>query len=183
MSSHTGVWLEKLSIFIVTCSDGNKHLCVDAFKRSRIVYCYSSKPNFVAMSYEVIGAKVNIELAPSPLLAFQKPPGDALCCPVLEQLILQKLPLNKECMQHVQKFLRRVHPTAAMIKQLSFSRNRPSALAELYGGYLEVSGATLGSLRCLRLNSCQRRFVLGYSKNTTKYFRYKENGEHHLKHN
>jgi hypothetical protein len=101
MCSHTGVWLEKLSMFIVTCSDRNKHLCVDAFKRSKIVYCYSNTPNFVAMSYEVIGAKVNIGLAPSPPLGFQKQPRDALCCPALEQLILQKLPLHKECMQHV----------------------------------------------------------------------------------
>jgi hypothetical protein len=27
-------------MFIVTCSDENKHLCVDAFKRSRIVHTF-----------------------------------------------------------------------------------------------------------------------------------------------
>jgi hypothetical protein len=36
------------------------------------------------------------ELAPTPpQLAFQKQPGDALSCPVLEQPILQKLPLER----------------------------------------------------------------------------------------
>ena len=122
---------------------------------------------------------VHCPLAP-PLHAFEKPPFHALCCPALRQLILQKLPLNEECLQQVQKFLRRVHPTAAMIKQLSFFRNRHSVLAKEYGPYLEVSGATIGKLFW---NSFWRRFFLGYSNHTTKYFRYKENGEHVYKDN
>ena len=106
---------------IVTCSDKNTHLCIDAFKFKRSSTC-------------------------ALIHSLNMPPLHALCCPALEQLILQKLPLDKVCTQHVQSFLRRVHPTAAMIKQLSFSWNGHSKLVEHIGPYLEVSGATLGTL-------------------------------------
>ena len=127
---------------IVTCSDKNTHLCIAAFKFKRSSTC-------------------------ALIHSLNMPPLHALCCPALEQLILQKLPLDKVCTQHVQSFLRRVHPTAAMIKQLSFSRNR-------HVPYLEVSGATLGNFMW---HSFLRRYLIYYRRHTTKWFRYKENGE------
>ena len=114
------------------------------------------------------------ELASPPLHAFQKPPGDALCCPVLEQLVLQKLPLNKVCALHVQKFLRRVHPTAVMIKQLSFSRNRHSTIVEHCGPYLEVSGATLGQLTW---DIITKKHVLRYTSHAKRYLFYRWDGK------
>ena len=135
-------------MFIVTCSDTNTLLCIDAFKQSNISALIHS---------------------------LKMPPFHALCCPALEQLILQKLPLDKVCMQHVQSFLRRVHPTAAMMKQLSFSRNPHSTIVEHYGPYLEVSGATLGNHMW---NSFWRRHHVYYRHHTIRWFSYKENGEY-----
>jgi len=111
------------------------------------------------------------ELAPHPLCAFQKPPGDALYGPVLEQLILQKLPLHKVCVQHVQEFLaRRVHPTAAMIKQLSFQLYDASRYIP---AHLEVSGATLGHLKW---DIIKQRHMLDYRGDNKWYLFYDWDG-------
>ena len=66
----------------------------------------------------------------------------------------------------------RVHPTALMIKQLSFSRVSAGRLAELMVPHLLVSGAILGSCKWKR-----GKHVLGYDKCNKIHFFYKENGE------
>jgi hypothetical protein len=112
------------------------------------------------------------ELAPHPLHAFQKPPGDALCCPALEQLILQKLPLHKVCVQHVQKFLRRVHPTAAMIKQLSF-QFFDGCPEEFLPPRLIISGATIGRMH---YSIIKKTWVLYYRSDNKRYLFYNWDG-------
>ena len=108
---------------------------------------------------------IEADLAPPLVHALEKPAVHALCCPALEQLILQKLPLNMVCMQHVQKFLRKVHPTALMIKQLSFSRICDGRIAELVAPHLIVSGTILGNCKW----KCGKR-VLHYHEHNKRFF-------------